>query len=123
MTEQRKRIPVQHLVGFVLSIALTLLAAWAALGSGLPTLWIIIAILTLAVIQAGIQLFMFMHMVEFKSQNGHVPWNMMLHGFVLAAILVAGSLFTMSFGFSHDHDEEDHNQHEQQEQQEQHGGH
>ncbi|MCP3027234.1 cytochrome aa3 quinol oxidase subunit IV [Halobacillus sp. A5] len=115
MAEHNKRIPMQHVVGFVLSIALTLLATWAALGSNLSTTWIISGIMILAVIQAGIQLFMFMHVVEFKSQNGHVPWNMMFHGAVLAAIIVAGSLFVMSFGFTHDHDGDDHQQHEQQE--------
>ncbi|MCP3033472.1 cytochrome aa3 quinol oxidase subunit IV [Halobacillus sp. A1] len=114
MTDHNKRIPTQHVIGFALSIALTLLAAWTALGSNLSTMWIISSIMILAVIQAGIQLFMFMHVVESDSHNGHVPWNMMFHGAVLAAILVAGSLFVMSFGFTHDHDGENHEQHEQQ---------
>ncbi|UOR10932.1 cytochrome aa3 quinol oxidase subunit IV [Halobacillus amylolyticus] len=121
MAEHTKRIPVQHIVGFVLSIALTLLAVWAALGSNLSTTWIIVSIMVLAVIQAGIQLFMFMHMTESESRSGHVPWNMMFHGFVLAAIVVAGSLFTMSFG--HDHNGGEHHQQEQLEQHEQHSGH
>lgn len=119
MTEHTKRFPVQHMVGFLLSISLTLLAVWSALGSDLPTFWIITSIMALAIIQAGIQLFMFMHMTESESGSGHIPWNMMFHGFVLAAIIVAGSLFTMSFGFTHDHDGGGQNQHEQQE----HGGH
>lgn len=103
MGEMKKHIPVQHIVGFLLSIGLTLAAVWAALGSNLPVRWIIISILVLAVIQAGIQLFMFMHMTESTSGGGHIPWNMMFHGFVLAAIIVVGSIFTMSFGFNHDH--------------------
>ncbi|SFE90064.1 cytochrome aa3 quinol oxidase subunit IV [Alteribacillus iranensis] len=103
MSKNTKHVPVQHIIGFLLSIVLTLLAVWAALGSNLPVAWIIIAIMALAIIQAGIQLFMFMHMTESSSGGGHVPWNMMFHGFVLAAIIVAGSLFTMSFGFHHDH--------------------
>ncbi len=40
-----------------------------------------------------------MHIVEPESQNGHIPWNMMFHGFVAAAIVVAGSLFVMVYGF------------------------
>ncbi|TFB21819.1 cytochrome aa3 quinol oxidase subunit IV [Filobacillus milosensis] len=99
MASSTKRIPTQHIIGYVLSIVLTLVAAWVALKSNLPTLWIIVGILLLAVIQAGIQLIMFMHMVEFESNNGHIPWNMMFHGFVAAAIVVAGSLFTMVYGF------------------------
>ncbi|MFG6146985.1 cytochrome aa3 quinol oxidase subunit IV [Halobacillus sp. B23F22_1] len=124
MTDHNKRIPTQHVIGFVLSIALTLLATWTALGSNLSTMWIISGIMILAVIQAGIQLFMFMHVVEFESKNGHVPWNMMFHGAVLAAIVVAGSLFTMSFGFTHNHDEEDHQyeQHENDDQEQQDDG-
>lgn len=102
MAENTKRFPMKHVAGFVLSLILTVLAAWAAVGSEMPTIWIIVFIVALAVIQAGIQLFMFMHMTETVSGGGHVPWNMMFHGFVLAAIIIAGSLFTMSFGFSHD---------------------
>ncbi|WP_173918336.1 cytochrome aa3 quinol oxidase subunit IV [Halobacillus sp. Marseille-Q1614] len=122
MANQSKRIPTQHVIGFLASIALTLLAVWAVLSSDMPTTWIVISIMVLAVIQACIQLFMFMHMTEKESGGGHVPWNMMFHGFVLAAIVVAGSIFTMSFGFTHDHDDGEHGGHEQQ-QEEQHEGH
>ncbi|MFC7063718.1 cytochrome aa3 quinol oxidase subunit IV [Halobacillus seohaensis] len=123
MTDHNKRIPAKHVIGFILSIALTLLAAWVALESNLSQMWVISGIMILAVIQAGIQLFMFMHVVESDSHNGHVPWNMMFHGAVLAAIVVAGSLFTMSFGFTHDHDDGEHEQHEQQEEQGEHESH
>ncbi|MDY0394446.1 cytochrome aa3 quinol oxidase subunit IV [Virgibacillus halophilus] len=101
MEKRSKQFPVKHIIGFILSLALTIVAAWAALGSDLPKSWIIAGIMTLAVIQAAIQLFMFMHVTEFASGNGHAPWNMMFHGFVIVAIIVAGSLFTMSYGFGH----------------------
>ncbi|MFD2637909.1 cytochrome aa3 quinol oxidase subunit IV [Piscibacillus salipiscarius] len=99
MSNQTKRIPTQHIIGFVLSLVLTIIAAWTAVGSDLSTNWIITIIMALAIIQAGIQLVMFMHIVEPESQNGHIPWNMMFHGFVAAAIVVAGSLFVMVYGF------------------------
>ncbi|MGP4071619.1 cytochrome aa3 quinol oxidase subunit IV [Piscibacillus sp. B03] len=99
MANHAKKIPTQHIIGFVLSLVLTVIAAWTAVGSDLSTNWIIIIIMLLAVIQAGIQLIMFMHIVERESQNGHVPWNMMFHGFVAAAIVVAGSLFVMVYAF------------------------
>lgn len=103
--QQSERIPVKHIVGFLLSLGLTVLAAWAALKSDLPVTWIITSIMVLAVIQAGIQLFMFMHMTESASGNGNVTWNMMFHAFVIATIIVAGSLFTMSLGsYGHDMD-------------------
>lgn len=116
MEQRTKRFPVQHVVGFVLSLALTVIAAWAALGSDLPKGWIVAGIMVLAVIQAAIQLLMFMHVTEFASGNGHVPWNMMFHGFVIVAIIVAGSLFTMSYGFGHQDHGDDTEQHEQMEQ-------
>lgn len=99
MDQKTKRFPIKHVVGFVFSLALTVIAAWTALGSDLPKGWIITGIMALAVIQAAIQLFMFMHMTEFASGNGHAPWNMMFHGFMIVSIIVAGSLFTMSYGF------------------------
>lgn len=98
------------IIGFILSIVLTVVAAWCAIGSDLPVLFIMIAIMTLAVIQAFIQLFMFMHITERGAT--HAPWNMMFHAFVVAAIIVSGSLFTMSFGFTHNHGGGDHEQHE-----------
>lgn len=114
MSEKKQGYPWNHIIGFVLSIVLTFLAAWTALSSNLPVMWIIIAIMVLAVIQALIQLFMFMHIIE--KGAGDAPWNMMFHAAVVASIIVAGSLFTMSFGFTHDHDGGEHEagQHEEQ---------
>ncbi|ASK63837.1 cytochrome aa3 quinol oxidase subunit IV [Virgibacillus phasianinus] len=100
MAEQSKKIPTQHIIGFALSVILTIIAAWTALGSDLSTTWIITGIMVLAVLQAAIQLFMFMHITE--KGVGNAPWNMIFHGFVIVAIIVAGSLFTMSYGFGHD---------------------
>ncbi|MFC4559408.1 cytochrome C oxidase subunit IV family protein [Virgibacillus kekensis] len=103
MTNRSRRIPVDHIIGYITSMMLTLIAAWTALSSDLPVMWIIIGILLLAVIQAAIQLFLFMHLTERGA--GRTPWNMIFHGTVVFAIIVAGSLFTMSFGFTHEHDD------------------
>ncbi|HLR63226.1 MAG TPA: cytochrome C oxidase subunit IV family protein [Lentibacillus sp.] len=97
MENQPKKLPIKHFIGYVTSIVLTFVAAWAALSSNLPVMWILISIFILAIIQAAIQLFLFMHLTE--RGIGNAPWNMMFHGAVIFAILVAGSLFTMSFGF------------------------
>ncbi|WP_345239312.1 cytochrome aa3 quinol oxidase subunit IV [Pontibacillus salipaludis] len=124
MAESKKRVPMNHVIGFILSLVMTLVAAWAAIQSDLPVTWVIIGIMILALLQAGVQLFMFMHVTEASSGNGHVPWNMMFHGFALAGILVAGSLFVMSFGHDHgDHgDMGEMEQHEEQHS-EDHSGH
>ncbi|RSL33033.1 cytochrome aa3 quinol oxidase subunit IV [Salibacterium salarium] len=102
MSEHSEGFPKKHIVGFIASIVLTIIAAWAALGSGLPTPWIITAIMVLAVIQACIQLFMFMHMTE--TDSGGIQVGNMLQAFFVAAVVVAGSVWTMSFGYSHNHD-------------------
>lgn len=120
MTEHTERYPIKHIIGFILSMALTLLAAWAALGTNLSTRWIIVSIMVMAVLQAGIQLFMFMHITESESRNGNVPWSMIFHGFVLAAIVVLGSLFTMYSGHGSGTYGGDHNE-QQNEQQMDHG--
>lgn len=119
MSKDNNKYPLNHIIGFILSIVLTLVAAWTALMSDLPVLWIVIAIMVLALIQAFIQLFMFMHIAEPGATNA--PWNMMMHAFVVASIVVAGSLFTMSFGFTHDHGGGEHGNGEQQT--EEHEGH
>lgn len=112
--QSERRIPVKHIIGFLLSLGLTVLAAWAALESDLPVKWVIAAIMVLAVIQAGIQLFMFMHMTESSGGNGTITWNMMFHAFMIATIVVAGSLFTMSFGsYGHNMDNMDDQKKEQ----------
>lgn len=119
MAKQAGKYPIKHIIGYIVSVTLTIIAAWTALGSDLPTMWIVVAIMALAVIQAGIQLFMFMHIIEPGATKA--PWNMMFHSFMVASIVVAGSLFTMSFGFTHDH--EDHEDHQHEEHQEQHMDH
>ncbi|WP_174613029.1 cytochrome C oxidase subunit IV family protein [Virgibacillus ihumii] len=94
------KLPVKHIIGFALSLILTIAAAWVALGSNLPIGWIIGGTLAMAVIQAAIQLFLFMHLTETEGV-GNAPWNMMFHGAIMVGIVVAGSLFTMVWAFDH----------------------
>ncbi|SFL48993.1 cytochrome aa3 quinol oxidase subunit IV [Salibacterium qingdaonense] len=103
MSAENEKFPKQHIVGFLGSLVLTLAAAWAAVGSGLPTIWIIVSIMVMAVVQAFIQLFMFMHLTE---KNGSIQVGNMLHAFFIAAVIIAGSVWTMSFGFSHNHSDD-----------------
>ncbi|WP_026701240.1 cytochrome aa3 quinol oxidase subunit IV [Salibacterium aidingense] len=103
MSGHSEGFPKKHIVGFLGSMVLTIAAAWAAVGSGLPTPWIIASIMVMAVIQAGIQLFMFMHMTE--TESGGIQVGNMLHAFFIAAIIIAGSIWTMSFGYAHNHDD------------------
>ncbi|GEK57575.1 cytochrome aa3 quinol oxidase subunit IV [Marinococcus halophilus] len=90
-------IPVKHVIGFIASIVLTLVAAYTTVMSGLPVPWIIAIIMILAVIQAVLQLVMFMHIAE---KNPIPQYGNILFGFFIAAVVIAGSIWVMSFGMS-----------------------
>lgn len=93
--------PWKHIVGFALSIILTLLALWTAFGMGLSKNVIIVVIIVFAFLQAAVQLFMFMHVTE--TENGRIQtWNM-IHGFIAFIVIVAGSIWVMSFGMGYMH--------------------
>lgn len=93
--------PWKYVIGFGLSIVLTLLAFWAAFASGMSKGAILTSIIILAFVQAGIQLFMFMHVTE--TDDGKVQAGNMIHAFVAFIIVVAGSIWVMSFGMHYMH--------------------
>ncbi|HET7616617.1 MAG TPA: cytochrome aa3 quinol oxidase subunit IV [Bacillales bacterium] len=96
VAEQHGGFPWKHVIGFAMSIVLTLLALWVALKSGFSTTVILGVIIFFAFLQAAVQLFMFMHVTE--SENGKFQtWNM-VHAFIAFIIIVAGSIWVMSFG-------------------------
>jgi cytochrome aa3-600 menaquinol oxidase subunit 4 len=97
MAKKDTKFPWQHVVGFCLSIALTLVALWVALYSGFSMTVIVAVIVTLAIFQAVIQLLMFMHMTE--SSNGKQQTHIMLHAAFIAIVVVVGTLWVVSYGF------------------------
>lgn len=84
------------LVGFILSIVLTLIALWAVMNKVMSNAGLVSLIMVLAVVQIGIQLFFFMHVTESKGKPWHV-WLLGL-GFVMTAAVAAGSIWIMTFG-------------------------
>ncbi len=96
MAKNSKGFPVTHVIGFVMSLVLTFAALGVALKSALPIKTIIWVIGTLAVVQAGLQLYMFMHMNE--GEDGKSQTINVLYGFFIAIVTVAGSIWVMSFG-------------------------
>lgn len=88
--------PWQHIIGFVLSIVLTLLAVWVALYSTLDHSVKVVIIFIFAFIQAMLQLFMFMHMTEGK--DGKINTGGMLFALFIAIIVVIGSYWVMEIG-------------------------
>jgi cytochrome aa3-600 menaquinol oxidase subunit 4 len=94
--KNEKRFPISHVFGFVLSLLLTFAAAWIALKTGLSPAVIMWIIGTLAVIQAGLQLFMFMHV----SEGGDKKTQLIniAYGVFCALVVVIGSIWVMGFG-------------------------
>lgn len=88
--------PWHHVIGFVLSIALTLLALWMVVrhiaGPGV----LLALILVLAALQIGVQLFFFMHVTESPGPKYHVLALSL--GIVFTFAVVAGSVWIMTFG-------------------------
>jgi len=88
-----------YVIGFVLSITLTLAAYFLVEQSatsghvGLSKQFVIIVILVLALIQLAVQLVFFLHL----GREPKPRWNLMVFGYVflLVAIIVGGSLWIM----------------------------
>lgn len=83
-------------LGFLVSIALTVLALWFANVRNLGREFIITTLLSLAVMQIGIQLFFFMHVTESEERPWHV--GLLALALLLVATIVAGSIWIMTFG-------------------------
>lgn len=96
MAKNTKGFPVTHVLGFILSLVLTFAALGVALKTSLPFKTILWIIGTLAVIQAVLQLYMFMHMNE--GEDGKSQIINVAYGFFIAVVTVAGSIWVMSFG-------------------------
>jgi len=90
------RFPTLHVVGFLLSLFLTFSAAGVALKMDLPATTIMWTIGTLAVLQAALQLFMFMHVTE--GEDGKTQIVNIVYGVFVALVIVAGTVWVMSFG-------------------------
>ncbi len=83
-----------YVVGFVMSLLLTLIAYLAVVNHMLSTPVLIATILGLAVIQLAVQLRLFLHL----GQEAKPRWNLLAFAFMglVVAILVLGSLWIMN---------------------------
>ncbi|MFB6468587.1 cytochrome aa3 quinol oxidase subunit IV [Cytobacillus sp. Hz8] len=96
MAHKSKGFPISHVIGFITSLVLTFAAVGLALKTSLPLKTIMWSIGSLAIIQAALQLYMFMHMSEGednKSQTINI-----LYAFFIALVTVVGTVWVMSFG-------------------------
>mgnify|MGYP001157837047 CR=1 FL=1 len=95
MTEKRK-FPISHIVSYLLSVGLTILAVYFALGTNLERGTIMTIIGSFAVIQAGMQLFMFMNMTE--GRDGWMKVTHTIYAIAMAVIFVIGTYYVMTAG-------------------------
>ena len=87
--------PWKHVIGFVLSILLTVMALWLVFSLQLPVSTEIVSILVLAVFQVLIQLLLFMHLTEKDGPAYHVI--SLIFGAFIAFTIVGGSIWIMAF--------------------------
>jgi cytochrome aa3-600 menaquinol oxidase subunit 4 len=99
MENQTKGFPISHVIGFFMSLVLTFGAAWIALQTSLSAKAVMWIIGSLAIVQAGIQLYMFMHMNE--GDNKVANRINILYSAFIAFVIVAGSIWVMTSGHSH----------------------
>lgn len=94
--EYKRQFPWLHVIGYGLSVILTLLALLSVLGHWMAGGTLITIIMLLATIQIGIQLFFFMHFTEGHGPRYHIYALSLALFFTIA--FVAGSIWIMTFG-------------------------
>lgn len=95
MANNKKGFPLSHVIGFLLSLVMTFAAIGVALKTSLPLNTIMWIIGTLAFLQAGLQLFMFMHLREGEGTTQVVN---IIYAFFIGIVTVVGTVWVMSFG-------------------------
>jgi cytochrome aa3 quinol oxidase subunit IV len=91
----KKTFPWPHVIGYVGSILLTVLALWFTVNAPFSQGSIITILLMLAVLQILIQLIFFMHITEKRGPAYHSIAIAL--GFLFTFAVVAGSLWVMTF--------------------------
>ncbi|KAF0817010.1 MULTISPECIES: cytochrome aa3 quinol oxidase subunit IV [unclassified Cytobacillus] len=93
---QSKSFPISHVIGFIVSLVLTFAAAGIALYTNLSFKVIMWIIGSLAVVQAGMQLFMFMHLRE--GEDGKTNLVNMIYAVFMVIVIVVGSIWVLTSG-------------------------
>ncbi|QOR67073.1 cytochrome aa3 quinol oxidase subunit IV [Cytobacillus suaedae] len=95
-TKTMKGFPIAHVVGFLASLILTVIAAAVALKTNLSFNVVMWIIGSLAIIQAGLQLFMFMHVNEGEDKKAQII--NIVYGIFIALVIVLGTIWVMTSG-------------------------
>ncbi|MED4957850.1 cytochrome C oxidase subunit IV family protein [Paenibacillus macerans] len=89
---QRHEGPQKHIIAFVFSIVLTLIAFAAVAAGGVNVAFTVILLLVMAVLQVLVQLGYWMHM---KDKGHMIPILFMFGGFFVAFTAVIAALYWM----------------------------
>ncbi|MBD8497177.1 cytochrome aa3 quinol oxidase subunit IV [Paenibacillus arenosi] len=89
----KQLFPIGHVMGFIFSLVLTLVALLVVYTDMSYTMGMVILVST-AVIQATVQLFMFMHVNESKEDKNTLYINI-IYAVVVSLITIFGSLWTL----------------------------
>ncbi|MDF2926137.1 MAG: subunit of cytochrome aa3 quinol oxidase [Paenibacillaceae bacterium] len=100
MEKKTGGFPLAHVLGFLGALLMTFAASFIALKTSFSYQAIMWIIGSLAIIQAGLQLFMFMHVNEGEEKK--IQLINIAYGVFMAVVIVAGTIWVMSFGL-HDH--------------------
>lgn len=94
----KQLFPAKHVAGYILSLILTLIAL-SVIFYDLPYTAAMGILIITAVIQAGVQLFMFMHVGE--SADKKDIYANLVFGIFVALVIIFGTLLTMIWGHAH----------------------
>ncbi len=89
----KRLFPIGHVMGFIFSLVLTLVALLVVYTDMSYAMGMVILVST-AVIQATVQLFMFMHVNESKEDRNTLYINI-IYAVVVSLITIFGSLWTL----------------------------
>ncbi|MDW0110921.1 cytochrome aa3 quinol oxidase subunit IV [Sporosarcina aquimarina] len=92
----KQLFPPQHVMGFLFSLLLSLVALVAVLFDLSFAAGMTILVVT-AIVQAGLQLFLFMHVKE-NAESKTLYMNI-LYALFVGLVTIFGTLFTMHWGY------------------------
>ncbi|MCI0182660.1 MAG: cytochrome C oxidase subunit IV family protein [Acidibacillus sp.] len=90
--------PWKHIIGYAISLVLTAVALWMVVSHVALASSLFAIIVILAVLQAFVQLFFFMHINESHAPQWPFHVWMLTLGLLFTITVIVGSIWIMSFG-------------------------
>ena len=94
---KQSSFPWSHVIGYIGSILLTVVAIWFAVSSPLSMVGTLTILLVFAALQILIQLIFFMHINERRGPAYHTMAISL--GFLFTFAVIAGSVWVMTFSY------------------------